>query len=97
MLRKLILGLAGLALTLLGIIGLVLPVLPGLVLLVGAAACFSLASHRFRSRLEQHLDRHPRYRQAMRKWRSANGLSAWRRLQLALWLTLGSLVPQHRR
>jgi hypothetical protein len=97
MLRKLALLLAGLALTLLGIIGLVLPVMPGIVLLIAAAACFSVASRRFRTLIEQRVHRHPRYRRALRRWQSARNLPVWRRMQLAIWLGLGSLLPEQRR
>jgi uncharacterized membrane protein YbaN (DUF454 family) len=97
MLRKLLLWMAGLALTVLGMIGLVLPVLPGLLLLVAAAGCFSLASPRFRHTLEQRLHRHPRCRRALRRWQSTRGLPAWSRMQLAFWLTVGSLLPEQRR
>jgi hypothetical protein len=97
MLRKLLLTMAGLALAVLGVIGLVLPLMPGVILLVGAAACWSLASRRFRMRLEQRLHRHPRGRLALRRWRAGSGLPAWRRLKLAFWLTLGSLLPERAR
>lgn len=97
MLRKGLIFLAGLVLTVFGIIGLVLPVMPGLVLLIAAAACFSVTSPRFRARLEQRLGRHPRYRRVLRRWQLTHGLPAWRRLQLAFWLTLSSLLPEQRR
>jgi len=96
MLRKLVLMVAGAALVMLGIIGLVMPVMPGLLLLAAAAGCFSLASTRFRVRLERHLNRHPRYRRALHRWQTGTGLPPLRRLQLAFWLTLRSLVPERR-
>lgn len=91
-LRKLALLTAGLMLAMLGIIGLVLPVMPGLVLLAAAAGCFSLASRRFRTRLEHRLHRHPRYRQALRRWQAGSSLPLWRRLQLAFWLSLATMT-----
>lgn len=96
MIRKLLLVLGGLALAVLGVVGLVLPILPGLVFLVGAAACFSLVSRRFRVNVERRLHRHPRYRRALRRWRISSGLPPLRRARLAFWLTLGSLVPERR-
>lgn len=97
LMRKVLMVVAGLALTVLGILGLVLPVLPGVLFLVAAAACFSLASRRFRTTLEHRLHRHPRYRRVLRRWQSSRGLPAWQRIRLAFWLTLASLVPQQRR
>lgn len=97
MVRKLLAMVVGLTLTVLGLIGLVLPVLPGVLLLMGAAACFSLASRRFRTGLERRLNSHPRYRSALRRWHGARTLPAWHRARLAFWLALGSLVPEQRR
>ena len=97
MLRKGLLMLAGASLALLGLIGLVVPVLPGLLLLLAAAGCFSMASPRLKASLEGRLDRHPRYRSARRRWRLARALAPWQRVQLAFWLTLGSLLPSERR
>lgn len=96
MVRKLLLLGAGLGLLVLGLIGLLVPVLPGVLLLAAAAGCFSLASRRFRVRLEHRLQRHPRYRLALRQWRAARGLSFGQRLRLGFWLTLGSLLPAGR-
>ena len=97
MLRKLFLLLAGVVLMLLGLVGLVLPLMPGVLLLVGAAVCFSLVSPRFRGNMESRLSSHPRYRRALRRWRRSQGLAPWPRLQLAFWLTLRSLLPEPRR
>ncbi len=97
MLRKVLATLAGIALMVLGLIGLVLPVLPGLLFLVAAAGCFSIASRRFHSRLQRHIARHPRYHRALRYWRLGRSLPGWARLRLAFWLTVGSLVPDQRR
>lgn len=97
MLRKIALVIVGTLLAVLGVLGLVLPVLPGVLLLLGAAGCFAVVSRRFRTRLEQRLERNPRYRRALRRWQAGSGLSRWRRTQLAFWLTLGSLVPRARR
>jgi uncharacterized protein len=97
MLRKVVLITLGAALTVLGLVGLLLPVLPGVLLLIAAAACFSVASRRFRIRLEQRLEKHPRHRQTLRRWQSSRDLPTWQRAQLACWLTLGSLLPESRR
>lgn len=97
MLRKLLLLTAGFALTLLGLVGLIMPVMPGLVLLAAAAGCFSLASPRFRAGLERRIGHSPRYRRALRRWRSARGLPWWHRMQLVFWLTLRGLLPEPRR
>ena len=94
MLRKTALLILGTLLAMLGVLGLLLPVLPGVVLLLGAAACFSVVSHRFRSGLEQRLERNPRYRRALRRWQAGSSLGPWQRTQLAFWLTLGSLLPR---
>jgi uncharacterized protein len=96
LLRKVLLLLSGAVLTLLGLVGLVLPVMPGLVFLVAAAGCFSLASRRFRVTVERRLRRHPRYRRTLRHWRSGQGLPFGQRLQLGFWLMVGSLVPGRR-
>lgn len=97
MLRKTALVILGTLLAVLGVLGLLLPVLPGVLLLLGAAGCFSLVSRRFRMGLEQRLEGNPRYRRALRRWQAGSGLSRWRRTQLAFWLTLGSLLPRVRR
>ncbi|MEQ8861054.1 MAG: DUF454 family protein [Pseudomonadales bacterium] len=93
MVRKLLLLLAGVGLLLLGLIGLVLPVLPGVLLLIGAAGCFSLASDRFHAALGSRLERHPRHRLAWRRWQASSGMPLWRRAQLGFWLTLASVLP----
>jgi uncharacterized membrane protein YbaN (DUF454 family) len=93
MLRRLMLLIAGVGLTVLGLIGLVLPVMPGLLLLIAAAGCFSLVSPRFRAGVERRLDGHPRYRGALRRWRTSRDLPMWARLRLAFWLTLRSVMP----
>lgn len=97
MIRKLLLGVLGLVLVVAGVAGLVLPVVPGLVLLVAAAGCFSIASSRFRRMLDARLRHNRRYQAAVRRWRAGDGLPAWRRMQLAFWLTLQSLVASVRR
>lgn len=96
MIRKVLLVLLGLVLTVAGVAGLILPVVPGLLLLVAAAGCFSLASHRFRRTLDDRLRHNRRYQAAVRRWRAADGLPAWRRLQLAFWLTVQSVLPARR-
>ncbi len=96
MLRKALALAAGLALTLAGLVGLVIPVLPGLVFLAAAAACFSMASRRFRAALEGHLARHPRHRRAVERWRRGQRLPIGARLRLGFWLALGSLLPERR-
>jgi uncharacterized protein len=97
MVRKLILTATGLALTVLGLIGLVLPVVPGILLLGGAAVCFSMVSPRFHGAIETRMRRHPRLRLAQLRWRAGRGLSRARRTALAFWLAVGSLLPTGRR
>jgi uncharacterized protein len=97
MLRKLMLTMVGLALTVLGVIGLVLPVVPGLLLLAAAAICFSMVSPRFHGAVNARMRRHPRLRLAQLRWRAGRGLGPARRMALAFWLTLGSLLPSGRR
>jgi uncharacterized membrane protein YbaN (DUF454 family) len=96
MLRKALLMIAGAILTVLGLVGLVLPIIPGLLLLAGAAACFSLASRDFAIALERRMQRHPRYRRTLRRWHASAGLPAWQRLQLAFWLAVRSTLPERR-
>lgn len=93
MIRKLLLLVAGLALTVLGLIGLVLPVLPGLLFLAAAAFCLSLASQRLRHRIDGHLERHPRVQRARRRWQAGRSLPVWHRLRLGFWLSLSALLP----
>ena len=93
MIRKVLLAVAGSLLVVAGLLGLVLPVVPGILFLVAGAACLSIASTRFQGRLEGRLNRHPRCRAALRRWHASDGLPAWRRLQLAMLLTIRSLLP----
>ena len=93
MIRKLLLLVAGLALAVLGLIGLVLPVLPGVLFLVAAAFCLSLASQRLRHRIDGQLERHPRVQRARRRWEAGRSLPVRQRLRLGFWLGLSTLLP----
>lgn len=93
MLRKTLLLMAGVALGALGLIGLVLPFMPGVLFLVAAAVCLSLASRRLGARLEARLAHHPRYREALGHWRSARHLPRWQRARLGFWLAARCMIP----
>ena len=64
MLKRLALYCAALLLLALGLIGLLLPFLPGIIFLLGAAVCVSLASPRVAARLH----RHPQLARWQRRW-----------------------------
>jgi uncharacterized membrane protein YbaN (DUF454 family) len=97
MIRKLLLVTLGVFLAIAGVAGLVLPIIPGVLLLAAAAGCLSLASSRFHRALNARLRHNRRYQAAARRWRAGDGLPVWRRLQLAFWLSVQSLLPSTRR
>jgi hypothetical protein len=47
--------------------------------------------------VHRHLDGHPRYRRALRRWQAGSALGPWQRLRLGFWLTLASVMPADRR
>lgn len=96
MLRTLLFAAIGAVLALLGLIGLVLPVVPGLLLLVAAALCFSAVSPRLHGAVHARVRRHPRLRLLHWRWQAGRHLPPGRRLALAFWLGLAVLLPPRR-
>ncbi len=76
-----------------GIIGLFIPVLPGIVLLIAAAACFSSVSPTFNRWVKQ--NRRVRYWQS--RWQNSAELPFYKRVQLAFWLGIDSIVDPSKR
>jgi uncharacterized membrane protein YbaN (DUF454 family) len=96
LLQQLLIGAAGVALTVLGILGLLVPVMPGLMFLAGAVLCFSLVSPAFKARVGVHLFRQPGYRLARRRWNAGLGLPPVQRLRLAVWTGVVALARGYR-
>ena len=77
----------------LGLIGLVIPIIPGVLFLMLAAICASLAS----DRVHQKFSANPRYRRWRHRWDASEGLSPMNRAKLAFWLSLDSTVGRNDR
>ena len=92
LLQHLLIGAAGILLTLLGVVGLLVPVMPGLVFLAGAVLCFSLVSPAFKARVGVHLFKQPGYRLARRRWNAGLGLPLTERASRAAWAGLAVLT-----
>jgi hypothetical protein len=75
-------------LAVLGVIGLLVPVIPGILFLLMAAACASLAS----DRVHQKMNHNPAYRRWRRRWDASAGLSTWNRIKLSFWLSVDTTV-----
>jgi uncharacterized membrane protein YbaN (DUF454 family) len=84
MIKQLLLYALATALLALGLLGLLVPVLPGVLFLLLAGLCVSLAS----PRAHQHLSRHAAYRKLRNRWDAGAGLSAFDRIRLAFWSTI---------
>ncbi len=85
--RVLIVGL-GVIFSIFGIVGLFIPILPGIVLLIAAAACFSSVSPPFNRWMRQN----PRVRRWQNRWQSSAGLPLYKRVELALWMSAETIV-----
>ena len=77
--------------TAIGLIGLLIPVIPGVLFLVLAAGCISLAS----DRVHQKFSASPRYRRWRQRWDSSSGLSPLNRTKLAFWISVDSAFGRH--
>lgn len=83
MLKRAVTFFAGVILLVLGLAGLVLPIIPGLLLLLLAAACFASVS----PRLQRQLERNHTWREFQVRWRRGRHLPAFDRLKLMFWST----------
>lgn len=90
---KLLLGAAAMILAVAGVVGLLIPVLPGLLFLAGAAGCLCLASRRCNAYLQRLLQRYPRHRETLGRWRAGSGLPLGQRVKLAGLLAARSILP----
>ncbi|MCZ6643340.1 MAG: DUF454 family protein [Gammaproteobacteria bacterium] len=93
MLKRVLLVCLGTFFLIFGIIGLFVPILPGILLLIAAAACFSSVSPPINRWMRQNR----RVRQWQNRWRSSAGLPLYKRMQLALWLSAESIVHPAKR
>ncbi|MEZ5560406.1 MAG: DUF454 family protein [Pseudomonadales bacterium] len=98
MIRKLFWLISGIVLTLVGVVGLLVPVLPGILPLLGAVACFSLASARFHRHvgkpLGHRMARHPRLRDLSWRWRASAGLRPLQRARLLVLAAVAAALPR---
>jgi len=93
MIKRVLLLTAACLFAVLGVIGLLIPVLPGVLFLLLAAICVSLAS----DRVHQKMNHSPVYRRWRRGWDASEGLSAFNRMKLAFWLSMEATVGAIRR
>ncbi len=93
MLKRLLLGFLGIFFLFFGIVGLFIPVLPGIVLLIAAAACLSSVS----PPIDRWLRRNRRVRQWQSRWQNSAELPLSKRLQLVFWLSAESIVHPSKR
>lgn len=84
MIKRVLLLTAACLFAVLGVIGLVVPIIPGVLFLLVAAACVSLAS----DRVHQKMNHNPAYRRWRQRWDASAGLSTWNRIKLAFWLSV---------
>ncbi len=93
MLKRLLLICLGTFFLVFGIIGLFIPVLPGILLLIGAAACFSSVSSPFNRWLRQNR----RVQHWQSRWQSSAELPMLKRIQLVFWMSAESIVDPSKR
>ena len=93
MLKRLLLICLGTFFLVTGIIGLFIPVLPGILLLIAAAACFSSVSPPFNRWLRQNR----RVQHWQSRWQSSTELPLLKRIQLVFWLSAESIVDPSKR
>lgn len=86
MMKQVLLYVLAIAFAAIGVVGLLIPVIPGVLFLLLAAGCVSLAS----DRVHQKFSNHPGYRRWRHRWDASAGLSPFNRAKLAFWLTLDS-------
>jgi uncharacterized membrane protein YbaN (DUF454 family) len=93
MIKRVLLYVLAAAFAVIGVIGLLVPVIPGILFLLLAAVCVSLASDRVHDKFSS--NRH--YRQWRSRWDASEGLSTVNRAKLAFWLTVDATVGATRR
>jgi uncharacterized membrane protein YbaN (DUF454 family) len=93
MMKQMLLYSLAIVFAVIGVVGLLIPVIPGILFLLLAAACISLAS----DRVHQKFSSHPDYRRWRQRWDASAGLSPFNRAKLAFWLTIDSTFAATRR
>lgn len=93
MLKRVLVLFLGTILLFFGVVGLFIPILPGILFLIGAAACFSSVS----PPINRWMQRSPRVRRWQSRWQSSAELPWYRRVQLAFWLSAESVVQPFKR
>ena len=93
MMKQTLLYLLAIVFAAVGVVGLLIPVIPGVLFLLLAAACVSLAS----DRVHRKFSSNPGYRRWRQRWEASAGLSPFNRAKLAFWLTIDSTIAATRR
>lgn len=93
MMKQMLLYLLAAVFAAIGVVGLLIPVIPGILFLLLAAGCVSLAS----DRVHQKFSSHRGYRRWRERWDAGAGLSPFNRTKLAFWLTIDSAFAATRR
>lgn len=92
MIKRVLLYVLAALFAVIGMVGLLVPVIPGILFLLLAAVCVSLASDRVHEKFSS--NRH--YRRWRRRWDASHGLSTVNRAKLAFWLTVDATVGASR-